>query len=353
MGKFDDLINKLNIDEDLTKPVKRPKKFSKVKNNIPLVEDYNMMADVLFLPTTKNGLKYLLVITDLANDDFDFEPLKDKEPQTILRAMNNIFKRPYLNKPHASIATDSGNEFKGIFQKYLYNESILHKVALPGRHTQMASIDNLNRMLGRLLNGYMNSVEVKTGRPYREWTDVIDVIRVDLNEMRKKQLPENIRTHIYPVINTLKEPKFKVGDMVHRLLDTPRNVLNEKVHAIQGFREGDLRWDPIPVKVKKILYYDGDEPIRYMIDGVKNASFAEYQLKLTKLDIQEEVDEIKAIIDKSYNRKEKMWFYRIQMYGESKRQAGWYSHSDLMETIDYAMLQNFLDDYEENKRKKK
>lgn len=350
MGKFEALINKLNIDEDLTKPVKKPRKFNKVKNNIPLVEDYNMMADVLFLPTTKQGYKYLFVITDLANDDFDFEPIKDKEPSTILKAMNIIFKRPYIKKPHASIATDSGNEFKGVFQKYLYDESILHKVALPGRHTQMSSIDNLNKMLGRLFNGFMNSVEIKTGKVYREWTDVIDIVREDLNEMRKKQLPQNIRTHIYPVINTIKKPKFKKGDMVHRLLDNPRNMLNEKVHNLSGFREGDLRWDPIPVKVTKILYYDGEEPIRYLLSGIKNASFAEYQLKLTKLDIDEEVDEIKAIIDKSYNRKEKMWYYRIQMFGESKKQSGWYGHSSLMETIDYATLQEFLDIYEENKK---
>ena len=157
MGKFDDIINKLNIDETLTKAPTRQKTFNKVKNNVNLTEDYNFMADVLFLPETKEHFKYLLVVVDIATDEFDIEPIKNKEPETILKSMKTIFTRKHLNKPYASIATDSGTEFKGVFQKYLYNESIFHKVSLPNRHTQMTNVENLNKTLGRLLNGYMNS----------------------------------------------------------------------------------------------------------------------------------------------------------------------------------------------------
>lgn len=41
--------------------------------------------------------------------------------------MKKIFTRDFLNKHYASLQTDDGKEFKGIFHKYLYDESILHK----------------------------------------------------------------------------------------------------------------------------------------------------------------------------------------------------------------------------------
>ena len=75
---MDSIIKKLGIDERYSKPVKKPKKFTAVKQNIPMKEDMNFMADLLFLPKTKEGYRYLLVVVDLASNDFDIEPLKTK-----------------------------------------------------------------------------------------------------------------------------------------------------------------------------------------------------------------------------------------------------------------------------------
>ena len=52
---MDKLIKKLNIDETYTKAPKQ-KVFNKVKDNVPHVEDYNFMADLLLLPETKKDL---------------------------------------------------------------------------------------------------------------------------------------------------------------------------------------------------------------------------------------------------------------------------------------------------------
>lgn len=197
MGKFDALIKKLEIDETFTTPVKKPKRFTKVKDQIPLVSDYNFMADLLFLPHTEKGFKYLLVVVDLATDEFDIEPLKDKNPESVLKAMKAMFKRPYIKKPEYSIKTDSGSEFKGVFQKYLFDNSIYHSVALPNRHTQLANVELLNRTLGRLLNGYMNSVEEKTGKEYKEWTEALPLIRDELNALRKKKKRTPLKPYIH------------------------------------------------------------------------------------------------------------------------------------------------------------
>lgn len=211
---INDIVKHLEIDEKFTrrKRMKGDKRFNSIKDNVPLVEDYNMMADVLFLPTASFGFKYLFVIVDLANNEFDIEPIKNKEPSTILKAMKKCFTREYIKEPKFTIKTDSGNEFKGVFKKYLYDESILHKVALPHRHTSMSSVESLNRQLGRLFNGYMNKKEIESGKPYKNWTDIVPTVRKMLNKIRKIKLPDDINSHVYPVQEDLKEVRVTVTD---------------------------------------------------------------------------------------------------------------------------------------------
>ena len=121
-SKLKKLIEDLGIDEEFTTPLKKEKLFSKVKANVPLVKNYNYMADVLFLPKEKKGFRYLLVVCDLATDQFD--PMKDKESETIVKELKAMYKRPYIKEPEASIKTDAGNEFEGAFSKYLFKENI-------------------------------------------------------------------------------------------------------------------------------------------------------------------------------------------------------------------------------------
>ena len=61
-------------------------------------------------------------------------------------------------------------------------------------------------MRGRLLDGYMNSKELETGRVYRQWTDVIDIIREDLNEIRER--PDGDPQKDIMIPPTDSKPKF-------------------------------------------------------------------------------------------------------------------------------------------------
>ena len=179
-----DILNLLEIDETYTKPVKKPKKYTKIKDVITPLESYNYMADILYLPEDENTKdKYLLVMTDLVTHECDFEPIKNLQSDTVLKAMKNIFKREYLAKPKATIRTDGGNEFKGVFHKYLYDNNIFHSTTLPYRHTQLSAVDNLNKTLGRIINGYMNTKEFKTGKPYTNWVHILPIIRSELNDI--------------------------------------------------------------------------------------------------------------------------------------------------------------------------
>lgn len=122
-SKFKNLLRELHIDDKTTKRVNKPESFNHVKDNIPLIENANMMADLLFLPTAKFGYKYLFVIVDFATNLFDMEPIKDKQPSTCLNAMKKCFERGIIKQPEYSLKTDSGSEFKVFFQNiYMMNQ---------------------------------------------------------------------------------------------------------------------------------------------------------------------------------------------------------------------------------------
>lgn len=347
MSKFKSLLDELNIDETLTKLHSREKTFTKIKNNIPREANYNLMADVLFLPTDKNGYKYLLVVVDLATNAFDIEPMKTKDAPTALTATKKIFKRKYVKKPYASIRTDAGTEFQGVFHKWLYDESIFHSVAKEGRHKQLANVESLNRTLGRLFNGYMNTIEIETKKSYREWTKVVPIIREKLNKIRYMK-PGNSVTYDYPVQSYSVEPKYKVGDIVHVKLDEPENALGEK-QPTKKFRMGDIRYDSTPRKITKVLYYTGgDSPYRYLVTGIKRTSYSEKEL--IPAEEEKEEYEVKQILDKIVE--DGQTWYLVWYKGEKKAEASWQPERNVKDTAPLKIKEFNDNNNKKNKNKK-
>lgn len=273
---MNDILKELGVNEKYSKPIKIKKQFSKVKDNIPLKADYNFMADLLELPETKKGFKYLLVVVDLATDEFDIEPITNNKSLTVVDAMKRMFNRRYIKKPYASIRTDGGAEFKDAFDKYCYENSILHKVGVAGRHQQTANVERLNRELGRLIMGYLNSVEEKELKTYKEWVEIVPKVRTMLNDFRKKPEGDPF-TDIYPTADLTVQPKYKIHDVVYRMSEKPLDALGRK-QPTQNFRMGDYRWERIPRKIVKVLRYAGKVPIRYILENLPNVAYAEYEL---------------------------------------------------------------------------
>ena len=311
MTTIKDIMKDIGVSNKVlkaTKSIQKPEHFNSVKDNIPLVKDLNLQGDLLFLPKTNEGYKYLLVVTDLATNLFDVEPLKEKNATSVLLALVKLFKTSkYIKQPKASFSTDAGSEFKDVVDKWLYKNNIVHKVSIPGRHTQTSNVESLNRLLGRKLNNYMSQKELDTGKQYFEWTDILDYIVKELNKVRKnKNLPKDIYDATYPDFNmvgteiktdekpvktTLESkyeiwngstdgkiynellPKFRVGQMVYRKLDKPRNALGNK-QSTDAFREGDFRLDIVePRKIKRILYYNTEPYYRYILNDVHHVSY--------------------------------------------------------------------------------
>ena len=320
---FKDLFGKIGIkqnekDLDLTAVVKKAKTFTKVKDNITLKQFHNYSADLLHLPETKKGFRYLLVVVDLASDLFDMEPLKEKTAVTTLKAFKKMFKREYIKKPKASMSVDAGGEFKEEFAKYLFNQSIFKKTAVVGRHSQNSTVESLNRQLGRLFNGYMNMKEKETEEVYREWDDVLDTVRTELNKYRKKTIPANPQ---YKWADTLVKQKFSVGDIVHPLLDKPKNALGQTMKD-ENFRSGDYRWDPVPKKIIKVFQYPGAVPYRYQLEGKKNVSYTPQQLKLSKdKTVTQSKFEVKKLLEKKKIRNK--IHYLVHWKNYLKKDATW------------------------------
>jgi hypothetical protein len=232
----------------------------------------------------------LFVICDLATNAFDIEPIKSKDAAVITKAMLKCFSREYVKQPYASIKTDGGSEFKSVFHKWLYDHDILHKVALADRHKSMSVVESLNKQLGRFIMGYLSQIEEKTGKISKNWLPCVDIIRKQLNEIRiDKSLPKDITSYNYPIFDNtyfdsktksikLKDPKYKIGDMVYRAWDAPRDNFNKKQNTA-AFRQGDVTFEKEPREIINIFYMSGSGPCyRYYLNGLKNVSYTEQEL---------------------------------------------------------------------------
>ena len=337
------LLKNLEIDEKFTKAPKKYK-FDTIKQNTFPMQDYNFMADLIELPKTKQeGYKYLLTVVDLWSNDFDIEPMKNKTSSECLEAFKKIVKREYLNLPKASIRTDNGGEFKGDFNQFLNENNILHRVALPYRHKQNANVESLNRLLTRILMTYLSNVSQKTKTNYLEWTDMIDKVRKELNKARFKLKdgdPFNVKEHIPFNENT---PLFKVGNIVHRKLEVPKNIYG-RVESNTNWRAGDNRFDPDEkLKIIKVLNYPNNN--RYILNTLPNVSYAESELMLA--DTDEEYRIVKEIIDRKVEKGKV--YYKVWWKREKKNESTWEEKDKLLEDG----IEDYIQDYHDRQKKKK
>ena len=337
--KFKDLIAKLDIDERFTKPrLKKQTEFNKVKHNVAMIEDMNFMADVIYFPETKKGFKFLLTVVDLASDEFDMEPLKSIDSKEVAEGFKTMMKRKFLNFPKV-IRTDGGSEFKDKFNKMLNEHEVLHKTSLPYRHNQLSNVNSLHKQLGRLFNGYMNYQEKKTGKVYREWTDVIDTVRKDLNEIRKMDIKKDVSEYDYPLFDPDTKAKFKVGDMVHEKLNYPENALGNK-QPTNVFRVGDVRYSMVPKKIEKIIYMHDEPYYRYILTGIPNASYSEFEL--IKSRFRTERYKVKQIIDSRDVGRTKE--YLVWWQGYKKKESTWEPRKNLIQDG----LRNLVEEFDAN-----
>lgn len=340
MKTIKDILNAVGASEKFTRVVQKPKNFNKVKSNIPMHPNYNQMADIIVLPETKEKYRYLLVVTDLASNAFDIEPLKSRNSAEVLKALQTIYTRKYLKLPYASLSTDGDTAFKSVFHKWLFDKNIYHKISAPYRHQQQGNVESLNKLISRLLIGYMNGKESETGRVFREWTDILPTVREELNHYRKINL--NNVTYPNPDVyfHAPYGPKYKIGDIVHFKLDYPEDALGNRQNTAQ-FRVGDARYSTVPKKIVKIFLMNDKPYYRYQLEGNDNVSFQEAELLPASKKEKESKYKVKKIIGKrTINGKVN---YLVWWEGYKKDESTYEPKAQLIEDG----LQDLIDEYED------
>jgi hypothetical protein len=204
----------------------------------------------------------------------------------------------------------------------LYDNNILHKIGV--KNTQLANVERLNYELAYLFNEYMNAKEKQTGKVYREWTDVIDIVRHDLNKLRKIDLSK-ISYFDQPIFNAQEPPKYKINDFVYYKLQEPENALLQKQNT-SNFRAGDFRWSQIAKKIVQVIFMNDEPYYRYILSEMPNVSFSEYELKPAKE--TEETYKVRKILDKKVIKR--TTYYLIWWKGYKKAESTWESKTELI-----------------------
>ncbi len=347
---MDKVIKELKLDNTLNKKHFRQKQYNNLWMEIPHHDNWNLMADLIELPETKkHNYKYLFTIVDLYSMKFDCEPVPNKQSKTVLDAMLNCFKRKYVSKPYASISTDSGSEFKSVFHKWLYDENVYHKLALPYRHKQQSMIESLNSQLTKLIMIFLNqkSKENNNGTAYSEWDILLPQLRITLNNHRQNRFKKMQQFNKkYDIVNSNiidKMPKFKVGQVVHYRLNYPENFNMDKIGS-DKFRNGDYLYSQVTRKIIKVLHMNTEPFYRYMLEGIPQASYSEYELLPSTVNYS--TFKVNKIIGKNIIKKK--IHYLVWWKGELKKEATWEPKDNLIEDG----LQDHIEAYEEEVKEK-
>jgi len=250
-----------------------------------------------------------------------------------------------LKKPNASIRTDNGSEFKSVVDKYMYDNSILHLWSLPDRHKQMGNVENLNRQIGRVLMTYLSNKTIELGKDYNEWTDIVDELRKLLNEVKSHPKDADMKTYEPAPLNIEHEPKYKVGDLVYRRVEIPKDRFGNRL-ANSKFRQGDLRFEiNEPRKIVKVLAYSSKNPYRYILFDMPNVSYAEDELLKAKESVEKFI--VKNIRDKRTNKG--VTEYLVHWKGKLVKDSTWEPKNKLLEDG----LKEYIDLFETKLKKKK
>ncbi|RZK47816.1 MAG: hypothetical protein EOO99_12185 [Pedobacter sp.] len=219
---------------------------------------------------------------------------------------------------------------------------IYHRYSLPNRHNQTANIESLNRVLVRFFFAYMNKKELETGKRYNEWTDIVDLVREELNKVRRIDPPDAKDSKPEPPLFNEETPKYSVGQPVYYKLMKSKDALGHDQNTNQ-FREGDIRWSQDSRIIEHIFVMRDLPRYRYQLKGLPQVSWYEEELKPSK--VSQTTYVIRAIIDKKTMKGE--IYYKIWWQGYKKKDATWESKKNLIEDG----AKNVIDIYEDLKKR--
>jgi len=236
---------------------------SHIKNNIykPFILH---QADILFLPTSQFGFKYCLVCVDVYNSKIDAVAIKDKNSNTIVKALEKIYVENEILELPITIQFDSGKEFDNKEVKSLMKKLETNiKFTLTNRHRQNAVVEKANKRLGSLILKFQAENELIKRKKSTAWHIHLPKLITFLNSNIKKS------TNKYdPYEDVAGNKEFiellSIGDSVHKILDYPIRANDDK-RVGNTFRSGDIRWTKDKFKIMHIIL-NPKMPVMYMLN---------------------------------------------------------------------------------------
>ena len=175
-----------NANELMKKPAK--------ERTVPKIHDFEPNAthqmDLVYLThdqVKKTKYRYALSVMDTATRLGDAEPLSQRRPEDVIKALKKIYRRGPLKKPSVRITTDNGSEFKGAFNTWVEDQGLIHKTARTGNSRQVALAEYLNYIIGRYVALYQHNKEEQTGVTNREWVSQLPTIISNYNKWVKSK----------------------------------------------------------------------------------------------------------------------------------------------------------------------
>ena len=191
--------------------------------------DHMWQIDLIDLSNIRNkfysqNYSFVLTCIDAFSSYAWVEPMKNKTAEESKKAIERIISKGRIP---AIIYSDGGNEFKGVFEKYLEEKKIIMLVNQNAPHIKAAIVERFNRtikqkmwrvftylgkkhysnILQKLVDSYNNSIHRSIGIAPSKVT---------------KENQEKIHDYQYGDLNSLDnfiEFEFKVGDYVRVLFD--------------------------------------------------------------------------------------------------------------------------------------
>jgi hypothetical protein len=266
-------------------------------------------SDLLFLPHDE-GYKYALVVVDAGSRQVDAEPLKSKKSKDIISAFKTIYKRG-IHKLPRTMTFDSGNEFKGDVAKWFTNQNVYIKVALPGRHRQVALVEAYNKILGKRLFERMIEEEIAVGQPSTQWVEDLPRVVETINATAKERVARALKNFRGEKKYSCKGSTCDIwprGTLVRKALDAPRDTFGKKLAG--KFRETDIRWSIEPHTITDYLFKPYQPPL-YVLDNDNRALYTKQQLmkykpgKVSESSIRPKIKDNKVVwtIEKIVNKR--------------------------------------------------
>jgi transposase InsO family protein len=273
--------------EEIANLFKQPKrdKRSNAAHQVSYTPFYEQQMDLLTLPDD-NGFKYALVVVDINTGITDAEALKNKDADTVAKALDTIYKRKIIKKLPRIARTDSGSEFKSKVKDWFKTREVLQSVATPGRHRQLAFVERRNHTIGSALFMRMIAQEILTGEISKEWTDNLPTVIEYINKnVKQQQKPKSDM----PIQNKDNLKLIPIGTKVRTQLDNPIDVVtNKKLHG--KFRATDIKWDPNIKTITNILIMPNQPPL-YKVDNIR-IGYTRNQLQVVPKDELKPIGEV-------------------------------------------------------------